>query len=280
MQARKFSLLSKKNLQRVKGVFLDTIFPHFCLGCKIEGTPLCLKCLEKITLLKNQVCPLCEKNITPTGEVCLSCQQKDPRGKFLTRVLVAASYEENLLAHAIHLFKYRFVKDLSPTLALLLQKILQRFPFPEGNPDFLIPVPLHHRRLRYRGFNQSEVLARNLLEILLKDSSDSFTKPTSWKLSPDLLIRQRYTPPQVKLESRHQRLENLKEAFAVNPKFIRKGKVRINSTSQNFPIQNKHLLLLDDISTTGATILECVQALAPFRPHSISALVLARQKSH
>jgi predicted amidophosphoribosyltransferase len=282
---------SSKNLgsrlPSLKESFLDLLFPHFCLGCQTEGAPLCPECLAKIALLESQVCPWCEITPTPAGEICPACQQKDARGKTLTRLLVAASYEENLLARAVHLFKYRFVEDLSSTLALLLQQTLQRFPFPEGPQNLLIPVPLHCRRLRYRGFNQSEALAQALVDLLenspqnnkpaLPPNSPGKEEASSWQLLPDLLLRHRYTPPQMEIKSRPQRLENLKDAFSINPKWRNRPD---HSPDQWKSLQNKNIWLLDDISTTGATLLECARALAPLQPRSVSALVLARQKSH
>jgi ComF family protein len=107
--------------------------------------------------------------------------------------------------------------------------------FPQ--PLLVVPVPLHERKLRQRGFNQSEVIARAALK--LKPAGGQFT------LAADILVRKRETQSQIGL-TRHQRRENMRGAFAViNPQAL----------------QEREILLVDDVFTTGTTASECSRVL-------------------
>jgi len=231
---------------------LDTLFPIICLSCGKNGEWICDECLAKIPLKIDQVCPFCEKKITPDGRICFECQKHSS----LDGLLTAVSYKNDIIPGAVHNYKYRFVEDLHIPLGKILTKA-----FLDSNlsiPDLIIPVPLHPRRLRFRGFNQSELLANYL--------SENLTPGFSIPAANNLIIRSRYTSPQMKIKNYHERKKNLEDAF------------RIVNKSTNGSLENKRVLLIDDIATTGATLFECAKVLKSFGAKEVIALVIARQE--
>lgn len=114
-------------------------------------------------------------------------------------------------------------------------------------PDIVVPVPLHRRRLIWRGFNQSTELAR------------AISRQLGAKVRNKALVRTRHTPPQTRLD-RAGRLANIKDAFAANTDLVR----------------DKRVLLVDDVFTTGATLRECARTLKRAGASHVDVLVLAR----
>ena len=202
----------------MKKFILATLFPIQCLACGSEGKFICPSCLEQIPL-----------NSEPSA---------------------ATNYENLLIKKAIHHYKYNFVQELSVPLGNLMAKKLIAAP----KNCILVPVPLHKKRLRWRGFNQSELLAQEI------------SKQLNIPVASDILIRTKNTQPQAKIENPAQRKANLQNAFA------------LRHWGQSLPrgLSPITIILVDDIATTGATLQECAKALAPLKPKSIQALVLAR----
>ncbi len=230
-------------LTSVKKCILDGLFPIRCLGCGILDEWICATCHTTLPIITEQHCPMCKKHVTNNGETCFECMQK---GAIIDGAFVVSHYSDTLLKRAIHYYKYRFVRDLSEPLALLVAQALQNATLP--TPDIIIPVPLHKRRYRWRGFNHAEELARALdLRI---------------PVITDILIRTRYTKPQAQKKNRKYRKQNMRDAFCVT---------RTESVNQ------KQILLIDDIMTTGATLEECARALKKSGAATIHCLVLARE---
>jgi ComF family protein len=149
--------------------------------------------------------------------------------------------------------KYRFIETAADPLAALLAESLAHHPLPL--PDLVVPVPLHSRRLRFRGFNQAEVLARTLMAKLLPGM------PVP--VRTDLLARIRFTKPQMKTDSKSERLANLSAAFTVPLEVAG-------------PIVGKHIWLMDDIATTGTTLDECARSLKDAGAKTVWGIVIAR----
>jgi predicted amidophosphoribosyltransferase len=122
-------------------------------------------------------------------------------------------------------------------------------------PDLAIPVPLHARRLRYRGFNQAEKIARKLMEILLPG--------TPIPVRTDLLARVRFTKPQMKTDSKPERQANLSAAF-------------VAPIETAGPLVGKSIWLVDDIATTATTLDECARALKQAGAKTVWGIVVAR----
>lgn len=230
------------NLQAFWRFMLEMIFPAFCLGCGREGDFLCLKCLTKFDRLREQVCPLCyDKNLT--GSVCDICKVHCP-DFFLDGLMAFSRYEDkSLLARAIHLLKYDFVRDLAAPLAGLLAGLFTEFPILR---DFVVcPVPLHKKRLRWRGFNQAELMAECI-------------KVKTGLPVKQLLERTQFSKPQMELE-KVARGKNVANAF--------------RTLDVEIP---PYVLLLDDVATTLSTLNACAKALKQAGAARVFGIVLAR----
>ena len=231
---------------------MELIFPLSCLNCNKLGQLFCDKCSKQIKLKSFQVCFLCQKAVTKNGELCSTC------GKFsespINRIIICGKYQDELLTKAIHLFKYKFIRDLGTNLGKIQTKTLQNFSVPL--PDLIIPVPLHKRRLRWRGYNQSTLLA-NQISIELAPGIEI-------PVAEDVIRRKRYTIPQVKLKKHSLRQKNISGAFELFENSYR-------------DLKGKRVLLVDDVCTTGSTLFECAKQIRRLHPKSITAIVLARQ---
>lgn len=274
-------------LAEIQQFLLDTLFPIGCLGCGKSNIWLCDSCLKKIPLKIEQFCPICEKNITPGGQVCSACQKKSA----IDALLAASFYEteakssrlreyqfitsfqkRELVSQAVHCYKYRFVQDLHIPLGKIMLEALLNSQLPL--PDFIIPVPLHKKRLRRRGFNQAELLAN----YLSKNLAPGFEIPAL----NNLLIRKKNTRPQMEIKNYSRRKENLKGAFTI-VNVIDEINTPISSDSKKKEygintLGGKTILLVDDIATTGSTLFECAKTLKQNGAKKVFAAVVARQE--
>jgi len=131
-------------------------------------------------------------------------------------------------------------------LSKLLQDYLSTNPLPA---EVLVPVPLHQKRLRERGYNQSSLLARELSKLINLPVVD------------DCLTRQRHAPPQARTSTVEERQHNIAGAFAC----------------RDYRLRDKQVLLIDDVSTSGATLDACAAALKAAGTTSVWGLVMARE---
>jgi len=187
------------------------------------------------------LCPRCGKPQS-SGILCSSCVswQAEIDG-------IRSPFRfDGVMRQAIHQLKYRNLRTLAAPLARLLNDYLITSPVPG---EVLVPVPLHRKRLRERGYNQSSLLAREL------------GKLTSLPVVDDCLIRQRHAPPQTKTSTVDERQSNVADAFACGDQRLR----------------DKQVLLIDDVSTSGATLDACAVALKAAGATSVWGLVLARE---
>jgi|WetSurMetagenome_2_1015567.scaffolds.fasta_scaffold107043_2 ComF family protein len=245
-------------LKEIKKTILDVLFPICCLHCGNGDAWACNECFRKIKILSAQVCPYCEKVNVPGGGICPRCKEKF-LGKYvpapLDRLVVAAKYKEAGISRLIHFFKYRLISDLHEILGKLIVKSLIENNLPL--PDFIIPVPLHKRRLRWRGFNQAELLANYI--------SANLAPGLEIPVATDIISRKKYTVPQMKIRNYSERKKNLQNVFVID-----KDKKNI--------IANKKILLVDDVATTGSTLFECGRALKATGAGKVYACVIARQE--
>lgn len=244
-----------KSLEELKKIALDALFPIYCLSCKKEGEWICPECFKKIKVIDLQICPYCEKVIMENGMICQRCKNSFSYKKIaapLNALLVSAKYKENGLSKIIHLFKYNFVRDLSIPLGKIMVRCFSKNSLPL--PDIIIPVPLHPRRLRWRDFNQSELLAKHL--------SQNLAPGLEIPLGTKVLKRKRLTQPQMKIKNYSERKENLQNAFSI---------------AGSEEIRGKVILLVDDVCTTGTTLLECAKILKKNGARKVFGAVVARQ---
>ncbi len=235
-----------------------TLFPGDCRLCgaplrSISRLPVCSDCLDAIAPVSGPTCVVCGERVfsgqaegdrwqdarataggTPAPRCGLCRRVEQP----YQRALAFGSYDGNLRG-LIHLLKYEQVRPAARVLGELLARAAAPFQATEvGVPQVLVPVPLHSSRLRQRGFNQAELIARAALE-----SSPAWA--TGIRLSPAVLGRKRATDSQTGL-TRHQRRENIRGAFAV---------------ARPEEVEGKEVLLVDDVFTTGTTVSECAKVL-------------------
>lgn len=230
---------------RIKNIVLDIFFPPFCVACRAykgRDSFLCDSCAALIKQNTAFFCPLC-KNRLPQKILC------HPKIHYILGA--AGNYDDPVLQIAIHGFKYERIKSLSAPLGNILIDYL------EGavkNWDILIqefliiPIPLHPRRERERGFNQSLLLAGKV--------GEHFDIPVV-----QALRRVKNNSPQVSIKGREARKKNIAGVFKVDRPDL---------------ISNKNVILIDDVFTSGATMNEAVQALKDNGAKRIIALVLAR----
>lgn len=227
----------------------DLLLPPACLLCGERlpaGTPaaeFCPACLAGVPQPAPARCPVCavaHRTLTPSLHHCESCLREPPP---FTRVHAVGPYA-GTLQDAIQRFKYRGQTSLECPLGILLgQAVLL-----EGNsrPELVVPVPLYRDRLRARGYNQALQLARQVGRRL------------AVPVAPTLLRRVRDTAAQQGLNA-VARKSNLRGAFVVTA-----------------ALTGQHLLLVDDVLTTGATARECARALRGAGAASVEVAVLGR----
>jgi ComF family protein len=186
--------------------------------------------------------------------LCGACIEK-PR-KF-HRARAAGIYEKGLLK-AVHCLKYKGRIELARPLGRVLFSSFQQH-WQSDEIDILLPVPLHRRRMRSRGFNQSLLLLRDWPRLMTAAGGDA----VGIQIAPRLLARSKATPPQIGL-GRKERRKNLRGAFTVTtPDQVKK----------------KRILLVDDVYTTGATADACATALRRAGAARVEVLTLARTLS-
>jgi ComF family protein len=152
------------------------------------------------------------------------------------------------MRQAIHQPKYRNLRALAVPLAKLLNDYPATNPVP-GDVLVPVPIPLHRKRLRERGYNQSHLLAKELDKLI--------KLPVIY----DYLIRKRYAPAQTKTTTVDEQRSNVVNA----------------STYHDYRLKDKQVLLIDDVSTSGATLDTCAAALKATGATSVWGLVLARE---
>jgi ComF family protein len=235
---------------RLRDRLLHALLPAPCLGC---GRPLpaartllglCGPCRATLARLPRQGCAVCSRPLAahspPEGYLCGACRLRPPA---FDRLIALWSYQPPLDA-VVQAFKFRRLDylglHLAEALAVELGAALTGF-------DLLVPVPLHWRRRLARGYNQAERIARPLAGRL------------GIPFAP-VLRRVHATPPQ-SLLGREDRLANLRRAFRVR---------------RNAAVHSLRILLVDDVTTTGATLEAAASALRNAGAAAVTALAAGR----
>jgi ComF family protein len=231
-------------------IFLETIFPWQCCFCKKETRhyPLCHDCKNNIPINSSFICPNCKKSIRNFSKDCCS------KNKTFYALGIASSYKNSILVKALHLFKYQRIISLKEPLSNLMIKFLKRtkvFSITRKKHFLIIPIPLHYKKQKKRGFNQSELLAKNI--------SSYF----SLSYNSEILIRVKNNSPQVSINKANERKKNVENIF------------QISSNKTNL-IKNKWIILVDDVYTSGSTMQEAAKVLQKNKPKKIIGLVLAK----
>jgi competence protein ComFC len=234
-------------------ILLDTLlelfYPSNCVGCghpQDFGTLLCDQCKGTSPRIRAPFCRCCSRPFEGliVGEFsCPNCEDRTPAFD-----CAVSNYQaKGVLRDLIHRFKYGRQFYLRRVLVEYLVEAMQDARIQADPADCLVPVPLHPTRLRERGFNQADALAETL------------SKRTRLPILR-CIERRRYTNTQTRFD-RVERMQNLRNAFALR---------------KNSDVRGKHLVLLDDVLTTGSTLHECALVLRVAGAQSVRAITVAR----
>jgi ComF family protein len=225
----------------------EAIYPSRCEVCSVslpDSGWLCDKCEGELgKLADHPACPGCAAPLAMDGAPCPFCMGK---GLYPLRGVARLAFYEEPLRGLIHRMKY---ESRWPLAELLAERLCGR-PSLVGmmsHIDLVVPVPLHIRRRLSRGYNQADVIAGII--------SRRFRRPIARVVS-----RLRSTPTQTRIFAQAERAANVKYAFGL-----------LNERR----VAGKHILLVDDVMTTGATLRETARCMLFAKPASISAAVLA-----
>jgi len=271
MALDKLSILESAG--KLKALFLDLIFPKECFNCSQEGAWLCNDCFRKLKFKPEQYCLHCKKGKKENqqGQFCETCQKYYG----LEGVWIAGDYNDLIIAKLIKSLKYHFTqevaRDLGKFLSLFLRDLINksrigRVDLVSGigfrkleqvrdypnillniSQNLIVPVPLHKKRKRWRGFNQAEVIACEI--------ADHF----NLELCIDHLVRIKHKKPQAKL-GEAARKDNIINCFAW----------------RGDKLANRNIIIIDDVVTTGATLNECAKVLKANGAGEVWGLVIAK----
>jgi len=232
------------------------LYPPRCAVCGdrfgLEAARrVCEPCLARVEKIPQPICAICGAPMQSANAIedrCALCLDQRPhfaRARAVARYRPSAESDRRSLPSLIRRHKYGLDQSLQKALAEFLGDEL---PYSSGDCDVVIPVPLHHRRLWWRGFNQAALLAMTI--------SRRLDKP----IDLEALMRRRMTIPQTS-QDHDARRRNVRRAFAVRRPAVIKG---------------RRVLLIDDVMTTGATVDECARVLMAAGAVRVDVLTLAR----
>ncbi len=240
--SQRLPALVARTTSHLASAAIDLLFPKRCVGCDREGAFLCQECLADLPRLEPPFCFLCGQPGRLMMRLCLSCWERP-----LEIDGIRAPYRmDGAVREAVHALKYQYVRALAPTLGHLLAEFVVSS---DLSADVLVPVPLHPRRERNRGYNQSSLLARETGKIVGLPVEDRS------------LRRLRATASQAQSADQEERRANVADAFAAEAALV----------------QGRRVLLVDDVCTTGATLEACAMALKEAGAVSVWGLALARE---
>jgi len=218
---------------------IDWFYPPSCCSCEKIGKLVCDDCYSNLQTSSINACKFCGEPLKKSG-ICLNCQTHSPHFHKL-RFL---GYFTGPLRDAVHSLKYQRNLGLGEFFSIPLSQVIQR---EKWQIDLITAVPLNKKRLKERGFNQAEILA----------------KPVARKLgilyASNLIRRIKDTNSQVGL-SLQERHDNMTGAFISTPSLVK----------------NKTILIIDDVATTGSTMDACAKALMDAGTKKVFDLTLAK----
>lgn len=236
-------------------LIFDILLPHnVCALCRKSGIywsskPWCEECERNMQNARDllKICQHCGKYLCNGGTYCAECEENSPPF-FIARAV--GPYEDGYKT-AVKILKFLCRKYIGLRMGQMMGEVVTNEPrfWPL---DLVVPVPISEANLVYRGFNQGEILARNV------------SKAIKVKMDAGILIRVKETPSQREL-SKRDREENLRNAF------------QVQATHR---IQGKKILLVDDVYTTGSTVRECAQMLLNAGVDSVAVITWATGKGY
>ncbi len=253
-QLRTFSRELWSGLRRAAGALLGVVFPGDCQTCgetlsEATRIPICAKCLGAFQRICAPLCAVCGRPLGPwmtAGPEVPRCHLCRRKAYSFDRARSFAVYDEALV-RAITLLKYEAVMPLAGWFAARLEEMVREVGS-DLEADVIVPVPLHRSRLRERGYNQAELLARPLARRL------------GLPMRSELLVRIKPRPDKLKL-TRHERWNTVRGAYAAR---------------EGARIDNLRVMLVDDVFTTGATLDACSRALRRGGAKQVVGVTVAR----
>jgi ComF family protein len=238
-----------KGVQSAKDFLLDTLFPKQCITCSQKDTWLCSDCKKQITFYSPEICIRCYRESQGEGVLCSTCASFYG----IADIIPVTDYNDRVVSSSIKYLKYYFIKDLAKDLAQIVGSYIKHYSDHSSllsknlssSQTVFIPVPLHSRKIKRRGFNQANEISKEL--------SLQFNIPVKADLH-----RIKNKKPQTKL-SGSEREKNLKNCF------IWKG--------DDLSLYN--IIIIDDVVTTGATMIECASTLKAGGAKNILGLAIA-----
>jgi len=225
--------------RRAANGLIDIVLPPVCAGCGLGGAWLCPRCAELVVPTdQNEACQRCGALLGFSAHTCGRCAGWPPE---LEQVQSVYPYQDAIRT-MIHRLKYGSEPARASWCASVMVSYLTEIGW---GADVLVPVPLHRSKLRSRGYNQSLLITRHVarqLDIPMQDA----------------LVRVRHTQSQVDLDA-DERRENVRGAFVARRQ-----------------LHNATVLLIDDVATTGSTLIECAIACRQAGAASVRAMTVAR----
>jgi competence protein ComFC len=269
-----FQAYIKPFVKDVSKFIFDLLFPMECFGCKQEETFLCEQCAVTLTKNENQICIVCKKP-SISGITHPGCKTPHlPDG-----LISIYDYHDPIISEMIIAGKYKFIPSIYKTFGQLLASSL---PLPLTASHYvLVPIPLSKSRRRWRGFNQAEVIC------------EALSTKLGFPIAP-VLVRSKSSKTQKDLK-KGERSKNVEGAFSLDPwspsPLARAGAPHILLQNEGTPwgdaesdeaerlqfsVHGKNFILVDDVITTGATILEAAKVLKRNGAKEVWCLTIAR----
>lgn len=215
---------------------LNFLFPPLCGNCRKVGSLFCGECESLVSFIREPVCPMCGR----PGPLCWGCRQRSLPLEQIRAAVIFAGPARRLIHQIKYEGRFGLAKVAADWMAQAWSTWAVEF-------DLMIPVPLHPERLKKRGYNQSALIVHHL------------ARQFGCSVSPLALQRLRHTQPQVGLNAA-ERLQNVQDAFQADP-----GRV-----------SGQRILLIDDVCTTGATLVAAGRALLAGGAKNVMAYCVAR----
>ena len=224
-------IFDRKMMNKAKAVCLNCLFPKSCPACdKVIGYDefICKECTSKIHFVNGARCKKCSKKLVEKeAEYCTDCG----KNHHIYKSGIAPFYYDEIISKSIYRFKYHnrrtYAEFYGKAIADKYRKEIMAW-----DADVLIPVPIHQRKLIKRGYNQAELIAKEL------------SKNIGMPIDTELLMRTVNTKPQKEM-TKADRKKNLEKAFKIAKNVV----------------EYKKVILVDDIYTTGSTIDACAKVL-------------------
>lgn len=237
-------------LHDLKEAVLSSLFPVSCALCGIEGGHLCAQCRDRIPLLPFS-CIGCG-GVSPMGTTCEKCFP----ALYTTGAIAAVSYSSPIIQTLVRTWKYTPSPSLTIPFAHILIRQIRRHStlvqLLSCEDTLVVPIPLSNRKKRIRGFNPPEDMAKHMLLLLRSPAL----------LATDCLAKIRNIPSLAKIQSPQTRFQITQGAYGIPRSIIAS-------------IYNKHIILIDDVITSGATCAACASLLRAAGAQSIWFIALA-----